>query len=181
MVKVFTGMAPSGRSKALVELYPKLTTAGRVFVLRTLTELVPTPESTKLLLKALESSTPTIVGTAADTCGQLGIQASIQPLMTAYQDAYQTGKFLVVQSIFEALGALKAEQAHSILERHTTDSQPGVKRSAHEALKQIDRAMRSEWAEAALEVPSYLEPWAPSAAGDGRRTPRPEHHSTLAL
>ena len=143
MVRVFKGQTHTAKINSLAGLYPKLTTAGRVFVLRTLGDMAANKKSKSLVLKSLESSTPTIVGAAADACGRLGIKEAIQPLMTAYQDAYQSGKYLVVQSIFEALGELRAEQSQAILEKHTNDSQPGVRRAAQQAVKRIDQAMRS--------------------------------------
>ena len=136
-VKASTSLADPQRMDFLIELYKKAGTMGRMAVLQALPELKSQPDAGDLLLLGLTDPDSAVAGTAADLAPEMAPEGVEMALIAAYNAMYPAQEYEAVQSVFVALGKLKAKKAIEILERHTTDPQAAVSWAANQALEQI--------------------------------------------
>jgi len=142
LVRTTIDLAPKKRTAKLIRMYRKLGTSGRISVLEALGTIPRSKKGNALILKALMDENAAIVGTAATVSVKTRPETLGEVLVNAYRKAYGAGEFGAVQSIFEAFGAVGLIESQQILERHSNDADPGVKQTARQALKAVDRALR---------------------------------------
>jgi cyclophilin family peptidyl-prolyl cis-trans isomerase/HEAT repeat protein len=172
MVLVTSGLKKAARLKVLSRMYRGLGTAGKLAVIESLATLPKSAKSTGLIVQALDGDEPALAGTAAQVAAGLKLGGVTVTLTDAYKRFYARREFETVQAIFGAFGTLAAEESHEILNRHSTDSHPGVRYAAKQALNKVDAAIRLKMTQSGTsgtflpERRSFLPPPAESFGGE---------------
>ncbi len=161
VVAVLAAQPEGKRLKALARFFRKASPQGRVAVLGAIKTSKGAAVG-QLVMSAIAEGDALVVAEAAAVAGKLDLVEAAGPLMLAYRRFMAAKEFEVVQSIFEALGALKSKAAVDVLEEHTFHPNRGVADAAGSALKKIQghearRASR-------LPQPASVASTEPSAA-----------------
>lgn len=135
-VAVLAAQPDSKRLKSLTQFYRNATPQGRVAVLGAISTSKGAAVG-QLVISAIADEDALVVAEAAAAAGKLELAEASGALMLAYRRFMAAKEFEVVQSIFEALGALKAKAAVDVLEEHTFHPNRGVAEAAGTALKKI--------------------------------------------